>query len=209
MLQIQTYVYGVLRNSLSEQPLTLTCSMMGMEYKGIIYGLRKIVVDEGWLGFFKVLTTTGLISHSQLQGNGTNVIRIAPYSAVQFYSFETAKRVACRSLYSSSALFVFTSHFLALLGAYQCPDVESAGSCVGVSRGWRHIWHLSFCKSELEVTSVLKYPNESSRCLPILWTSSELALLFRSTFLLSSMLWRPRLSQLFRQQRARLENTSE
>jgi solute carrier family 25 phosphate transporter 23/24/25/41 len=52
--------------------------MMGMEYKGIFYGLRKIVADEGWLGFFK--------------GNGTNVLRIAPYSAVQFYSFETSKR---------------------------------------------------------------------------------------------------------------------
>jgi len=41
--------------------------------------LVSIYQKEGILGFFK--------------GNGTNVIRIAPYSAVQFASYERYKQV--------------------------------------------------------------------------------------------------------------------
>ncbi|KAG0226501.1 hypothetical protein BGW42_003600 [Actinomortierella wolfii] len=48
-------------------------------YQGVIPTLRKIWVEEGWLGF--------------MRGNGTNVIRIVPYSAVQFASYEQFKRL--------------------------------------------------------------------------------------------------------------------
>jgi hypothetical protein len=54
MLQIQTYATTLLEKCYQSKLFTAH-SMMGMEYKGIFYGLRKIVVDEGWLGFFKVL----------------------------------------------------------------------------------------------------------------------------------------------------------
>eukprot|EP01118_Nematostelium_gracile_P009769 TRINITY_DN32_c0_g1_i1.p1 TRINITY_DN32_c0_g1~~TRINITY_DN32_c0_g1_i1.p1 ORF type:complete len:299 (-),score=59.92 TRINITY_DN32_c0_g1_i1:92-988(-) len=44
------------------------------EYTSIYGSLRKIYVEEGLMGYMK--------------GNGTNVIRIVPYSAVQFAAYE-------------------------------------------------------------------------------------------------------------------------
>lgn len=46
---------------------------------GIIRSLRKMHEEEGVLGFFR--------------GNGTNIVRIIPYSAVQFATYETVKRL--------------------------------------------------------------------------------------------------------------------
>ena len=51
------------------------------EYKLSIWrALKKMWTDEGWRGF--------------MRGNGTNCIRIIPYSAVQFGSYNLYKRVA-------------------------------------------------------------------------------------------------------------------
>ena len=51
------------------------------EYKLSIWrALKKMWTDEGWKGF--------------MRGNGTNCIRIIPYSAVQFGSYNLYKRVA-------------------------------------------------------------------------------------------------------------------
>jgi len=44
------------------------------KYVGIVNSLKIILKEEGMMGYFK--------------GNGTNVIRIVPYSAVQFASYE-------------------------------------------------------------------------------------------------------------------------
>ncbi len=46
---------------------------------GIIPSLRQIGVEEGAKGYFK--------------GNGTNVVRIVPYVAVQFAAYEEFKQV--------------------------------------------------------------------------------------------------------------------
>ncbi|KAF9170887.1 hypothetical protein BGX20_008376 [Mortierella sp. AD010] len=48
-------------------------------YQGVIPTLRKMWVDEGLVGF--------------MRGNGTNVIRIVPYSATQFASYEQFKKL--------------------------------------------------------------------------------------------------------------------
>ncbi|KAL1919724.1 uncharacterized protein VTP21DRAFT_1655 [Calcarisporiella thermophila] len=48
-------------------------------YQGVVPTLVKIWREEGMLGF--------------LRGNGTNVIRIVPYSAVQFAAYEQFKRL--------------------------------------------------------------------------------------------------------------------
>ncbi|KAF9102473.1 hypothetical protein BGX29_004555 [Mortierella sp. GBA35] len=48
-------------------------------YQGVIPTLRRMWVEEGFLGF--------------MRGNGTNVIRIVPYSAVQFASYEQFKKL--------------------------------------------------------------------------------------------------------------------
>jgi len=54
------------------------------EYQMSIYkALRKMWTEEGWRGF--------------MRGNGTNCVRIIPYSAVQFGSYNIYKRVCERS----------------------------------------------------------------------------------------------------------------
>ncbi|PRP81223.1 hypothetical protein PROFUN_02057 [Planoprotostelium fungivorum] len=49
------------------------------EYKTIRGSLTKMYRDEGWRGYFK--------------GNGTNIVRIVPYSAAQFAAFEQFKKM--------------------------------------------------------------------------------------------------------------------
>lgn len=50
------------------------------EYKlSVAKGLMKMWKDEGWRGF--------------MRGNGTNCVRIVPYSAVQFSSYSFYKKV--------------------------------------------------------------------------------------------------------------------
>ncbi|KAF9950532.1 hypothetical protein BGZ70_001323 [Mortierella alpina] len=48
-------------------------------YQGVIPTLRRMWAEEGFVGF--------------MRGNGTNVIRIVPYSAVQFASYEQFKKL--------------------------------------------------------------------------------------------------------------------
>jgi solute carrier family 25 phosphate transporter 23/24/25/41 len=47
--------------------------------QGVLYTLDQIFRQEGLKGYFK--------------GNGTNIIRIVPYSAIQFASYEQYKKV--------------------------------------------------------------------------------------------------------------------
>ncbi|GAA5919203.1 hypothetical protein JCM1841_002500 [Sporobolomyces salmonicolor] len=47
------------------------------QYKGVLHGLKKMWQEEGFRGY--------------MRGNGINVLRIAPYSAVQFSSYELFK----------------------------------------------------------------------------------------------------------------------
>ncbi|KAF3923430.1 Mitoferrin [Orbilia brochopaga] len=54
----------------------------GASYTGIGTSLLKMWKEEGWRGF--------------MRGNGTNCVRIVPYSAVQFSSYTVYKRVRKR-----------------------------------------------------------------------------------------------------------------
>jgi solute carrier family 25 phosphate transporter 23/24/25/41 len=49
--------------------------------RGVIRGLAHIYREEGAVGLFR--------------GNGTNVLRMVPYSAVQFAVYERVKEVCC------------------------------------------------------------------------------------------------------------------
>jgi len=49
------------------------------QYTSISGSLAKMYKDEGWRGYFK--------------GNGTNIVRIVPYSAAQFAAFEKFKKM--------------------------------------------------------------------------------------------------------------------
>ena len=53
------------------------------KYNGILSALKRMVQEEGLRGLFK--------------GNGTNVARIAPFSAIQFFSFDVYKGVSCKT----------------------------------------------------------------------------------------------------------------
>lgn len=50
------------------------------KYTGIVGSLRKIAVEEGVRGYFK--------------GNAANILRIVPYSAVQFSTYGQFKKVS-------------------------------------------------------------------------------------------------------------------
>jgi solute carrier family 25 (mitochondrial phosphate transporter), member 23/24/25/41 len=64
------------------------------EYQMSIYkALKKMWTEEGWRGF--------------MRGNGTNCIRIIPYSAVQFGSYNVYKRVRGWSLAILLLLILF------------------------------------------------------------------------------------------------------
>jgi len=52
----------------------------GREYTGVWSAFMKITKEEGFYGYFK--------------GNGTNIARIVPYSATQFYAYEEYKALA-------------------------------------------------------------------------------------------------------------------
>ena len=57
------------------------------EYKlSVPQGLKKMWREEGWRGF--------------MRGNGSNCIRIVPYSAVQFSSYGFYKRVSHQCFYT-------------------------------------------------------------------------------------------------------------
>lgn len=65
----------------------------GITYKENIFGsLMRMFREEGLSGFFK--------------GNGTNVLRIAPYSAIQFLAFEYYKTVLNKKLIAANFLLV-------------------------------------------------------------------------------------------------------
>eukprot|EP01132_Coremiostelium_polycephalum_P002091 gene2091-2578_t len=71
-----------------------------IQYRGVVRSLITMFKTEGFLGFFK--------------GNGTNVIRIAPYSAIQFLSYEKYKKFC---LARSGASHLTTSQNLFVGGA--------------------------------------------------------------------------------------------
>lgn len=58
--------------------------------------LKKMWVEEGWRGF--------------MRGNGTNCIRIVPYSAVQFSSYNFYKRVSIIHPWGSRLLYSLTEN---------------------------------------------------------------------------------------------------
>lgn len=63
------------------------------EYHMSIYkALKKMWIEEGWRGF--------------MRGNGTNCVRIIPYSAVQFGSYNIYKRVCGICLVISLVLMI-------------------------------------------------------------------------------------------------------
>lgn len=80
------------------------------EYKlPIGKALKKMWTDEGWRGF--------------MRGNGTNCVRIIPYSAVQFGSYNIYKRVS-RFLYMLGEKPIIT-----ILTVFSLPNLHLAPTC--------------------------------------------------------------------------------
>jgi solute carrier family 25 phosphate transporter 23/24/25/41 len=85
-------------------------------FHGLFGTLRRIWAEEGWVGYFR--------------GNGTNIIRIVPYSAVQFASYETYKKWLLGGLHTggmSVSLSKNTSNHLSV------PQTLIAGACAGIT----------------------------------------------------------------------------
>ena len=69
-----------------------------LEDKSISQALRRIYAREGWRGFFKGNGTSRWLTLQQLNSlheplRPLDIVRIVPYSAVQFMVFERLKRV--------------------------------------------------------------------------------------------------------------------
>eukprot|EP00475_Leptophrys_vorax_P040607 TRINITY_DN75585_c0_g1_i1.p1 TRINITY_DN75585_c0_g1~~TRINITY_DN75585_c0_g1_i1.p1 ORF type:complete len:449 (-),score=114.82 TRINITY_DN75585_c0_g1_i1:96-1442(-) len=69
------------------------------KYQGVISSLRQMYREEGFLSYWK--------------GNGTNVLRIAPYSAIQFFSFDVYKKAFASKEGSNGTLSVLLAGGLA------------------------------------------------------------------------------------------------
>ena len=61
-------------------------SVEARQFQGLLSSLVSIGREEGVRGYFK--------------GNGTNVVRIIPYVAVQFAAYEEFKKVCNTSVYT-------------------------------------------------------------------------------------------------------------
>jgi solute carrier family 25 phosphate transporter 23/24/25/41 len=73
------------------------------EYKLSIWkALVKMGKEEGWRGF--------------MRGNGTNCIRIVPYSAVQFGSYNIYKKVRPLILHLCAEIFCYTGQLYSTTG---------------------------------------------------------------------------------------------
>lgn len=131
MFQIQRYAlmhaYDV--------KLSASRSMGGQEvkYNGIWGSLSTMIREEGVRGFFKVRRERVLCSLTDItcQGNGTNCIRIAPYSAVQFYTFENCKQVRCSFVVVHFSLRVSLATFFTC--ALSCIDIVSCRDVAAVA----------------------------------------------------------------------------
>jgi Ca2+-binding EF-hand superfamily protein len=72
---------------------------MGDKYKGVIAPLIQMYKEEGIRSYWK--------------GNGTNVARIAPYSAIQFFTFDVYKEMLSDNRENPGTLNVLTAGGLA------------------------------------------------------------------------------------------------
>lgn len=90
------------------------------EYKlSVPKALMKMWKEEGWRGF--------------MRGNGTNCVRIVPYSAVQFGSYNFYKRVCCSNRMASFAGLIIAPSFSRKHPEQTFTRIPSGGSSVEAS----------------------------------------------------------------------------
>eukprot|EP00761_Pharyngomonas_kirbyi_P012825 gb/GECH01012852.1/.p1 GENE.gb/GECH01012852.1/~~gb/GECH01012852.1/.p1 ORF type:complete len:320 (+),score=68.20 gb/GECH01012852.1/:1-960(+) len=103
------------------------------QYKGIFRSIVDIGKEEGWRGYFK--------------GNGTNVVRVIPYSSVQFVSYEQYKRMT-KSLtgqdelnYMQRMMCGGLAGISSVAASYPLDLIRCRLSAQGNETKYRGIWH--------------------------------------------------------------------
>eukprot|EP00455_Lapot_gusevi_P033354 TRINITY_DN3646_c0_g4_i3.p1 TRINITY_DN3646_c0_g4~~TRINITY_DN3646_c0_g4_i3.p1 ORF type:complete len:304 (+),score=87.95 TRINITY_DN3646_c0_g4_i3:75-986(+) len=87
-------------------------------YTSIWGALKKMYVEEGFLSYWK--------------GNGTNVIRIAPYSALQFFSFDVYKRFFLQDNPTSTPRLLLCGALAGMTSSFCCYPLDLVRACLTV-----------------------------------------------------------------------------
>jgi solute carrier family 25 phosphate transporter 23/24/25/41 len=87
---------------------------------GVRGALSKMYTEEGFLALWK--------------GNGTNVARIAPYSAIQFASFDYLQQFTMTTLedHNSTARLLFTGALSGMISTFLCYPLDLVRSILTV-----------------------------------------------------------------------------
>ena len=135
------------------------------EYKlSISQGLKKMWREEGWKGF--------------MRGNGSNCIRIVPYSAVQFSSYGFYKRVSINA--KQSKLIMCTEH---LTDTYFLQHLETSpgaglpplqgllcGACAGITAvGFTYPLDIVRTRLSIQSASFASLTETQRKKLPGMW----------------------------------------
>ncbi len=119
-------------------------SKAAQPYTGIVSGLKYMYQSEGWQGFFK--------------GNGTNVARIAPYSALQFWFFDVYK-AAIISAQESAGIRVSSSSS----SSSSFSSSSSSSSSSATKPGLTPIWTLTAGALAGSTSTLFCYPLDIAR----------------------------------------------
>eukprot|EP00455_Lapot_gusevi_P052455 TRINITY_DN7986_c0_g1_i14.p1 TRINITY_DN7986_c0_g1~~TRINITY_DN7986_c0_g1_i14.p1 ORF type:complete len:265 (-),score=54.01 TRINITY_DN7986_c0_g1_i14:74-868(-) len=87
-------------------------------YTSVFGALRKMWVEEGFLSYWK--------------GNGTNVARIAPFSAIQFFSFDVLKKALIPDGRQSTPRLLACGALAGMAASVVCYPLDLVRSCLTV-----------------------------------------------------------------------------
>ena len=99
------------------------------EFKGVRHTLAQVYRQEGIVGYFK--------------GNGTNVLRIAPYSAIQFAVYERMKVLTAPLEIGDTSKRLIGGAVAGVASVFATYPLDMARTRLSIASGvYRGIWHV-------------------------------------------------------------------